>query len=213
MVGADLLRYKKEQKFVCWDKETCHLNLCVDNYPWQVAWIIATQDKIYERHNYFINWGNKLKVSEGAARATGFDQRVVNKYGKDPKEVYLKYRETIGNKNYLLVGHNLLNFDVYIEKLWCKELGLKHSWDYLDRLIDTNAIAKAIHKNIKIDRENFLPWQYKLLGHVEKGLKTNIGFLTKKYNLEVDETRLHKADYDVEKNFEIWKKQMWEIEI
>ena len=213
MIGSELLRYKKNQKYLIPDTETCHLNLAIDNYPWQVAWLVATQNEILERKNYFLNWGDKLKVSDGAARATGFDPRQIEKHGKEPKAVYQEFKKDLDNPEYIIVGHNLINFDIYIENYWAQEVGEPHSWEYLNRLIDTNAVAKAIEKGIRVDKENILAWQFKVIGLVEKGLKTNLGFLAKKYKLEIDEERFHKADYDIEKNWEISRKQMWEIEI
>lgn len=213
MIGSQLLRYQKNQKYLVFDKETCHLNLAVDNYPWQCAWLVATQSQILERHNHYLNWGDRLRVSDGAARATGFDPSMIARHGEDPKAIYQKFKSYLNNPEYIIVGHNLLNFDIYVEKLWAYEVGEKHDWKYLDRLVDTNAVAKAIKKNVKPDMDNFLAWQFRMIGYVEKGLKTNIGLLTKEYKLEIDESRLHKADYDIEKNMEIWNQQMREIEI
>lgn len=214
MIGSQLLRYQKKQKYLIPDAETCHLNLTVDNYPWQFAWLVATQDEILERHNHFLQWGDKLRVSDGAARATGFDPSVIARYGEDPKKIYQKFKnEYLDNDEYVIVGQNLLNFDIYIENQWAREVGERHDWKYLKRLVDTNALAKAIEKGIKPDMDNFLAWQFRVIGYVEKGLKSNLGFLAKKYKLEVDESRFHKADYDIEKNWEVWCKQMWEIEI
>lgn len=213
MIGANLLRYNKEQLYVIFDKETCHLNLAIDNLPWQSAWLVANQYEILESHNYYINWGDKLKVSADAARATSFDPYLVKKEGKDPKEVYQKFSKYIRDPKYIIVGHNLLNFDVYVEKIWAEEIGESHDFEYINRLIDTNAVAKAIKKGIKPDKENFLAWQYKMIGLVERGLKTSLGYLSKEYQLEIDESRLHKADYDIIKNWEIFRKQLWEIEL
>jgi len=213
MIGSELLRYRKKQKYLVFDKETCHLNLAVDNYPWQVAWLVATQNEILETHNHFMAWDGKLNVSDGAARATGFDPQYVARYSENQKDVYKKFRSYLDNPEYIIVGHNLINFDIYIEKLWANAVEEPHSWEYLNRLVDTNAVAKAIKKGVRPEMDNFLAWQFKMIGLVEKGLKTNLGLLMKEYKLEVDENRLHKADYDIEKNMELWNKQMWEIEI
>lgn len=213
MIGSQLLRYNKNQKFICFDAETCHLNLGVDNHPWQWAWCVATQSEILESHSHYLQWGDKLRVSDGAARATGFDPSMIERYGEDPKAIYKKFKSYLDNPEYVIIGHNLLNFDIYIENYWAAEVGEKHNWSYLDRLIDTNAIAKAIKKGIKPDIDNFLAWQFKVIGFYEKGLKTNLGLLMKEYKIEVDETKLHNAEFDVAYNFELFKKQMWEIEI
>ena len=213
MIGHDLLRYRRGQKFLIMDFETCHLNLAIDNYPWQVAWLIADDTGILEKHNHFLQWGDKLNVSDGAAKATGFDPRVIKAQGEDPKKIYQKFRDDLDNPEYIKVGHNLINFDIYVERLWAREVGLPHNWSYLNSLIDTNCLAKAIKKGIRVDRENFLAWQFRTISLFEKGLKTNMTLLCKEYKLDVDLERFHKADYDIEKNLEIWNKQKWEIEI
>lgn len=213
MIGKDLLRYNKNQKYLTLDFESCMLNLAIDNWPWQCAFQISTQNEILEQHNHYLQWGDKLRVSDGAARATGFDPSIIARHGEDPKTIYKKLKSYLNNPEYIIVGHNLLNFDIYIENQWAREVGEKHDWNYLDRLVDTNAIAKAIKKGVKPDMENFLAWQFKMIGHVEKGLKTNLGLLMKEYKIEVDEKRLHQADYDTGRNFELFKKQIWEIEI
>lgn len=213
MIGHDLLRYNKEQLYICWDFETAHLNLASDNFPWQVAWLIATKDRVIEKHNHYINWGDKLKVSDGAARATGFNPLLIKEKGEDPLKIYNKFNKDLRNPEYLILGQNLLNFDVYVEKIWATELGLSHDWSYLTRLIDTNALAKAIIKKCPPDKNNLLAWQYKLIDYVEAGLKTNLGLLCKNYQIDVDKENLHKADYDVYYNWQVWRKQMMEIEI
>ena len=56
-------------------------------------------------------------------------------------------------------------------------------------------------------------WQYKLNGFRERGLKTNLKFLCQKYSIDFDESKLHDALYDIEKNYEVFNKQVWEIEL
>ena len=84
---------------------------------------------------------------------------------------------------------------------------------YLDNLIDTLCIAKAIHQDMRPPKEKLLPWQFKLNSLILKGKKSSINALCKYYDLEVDERKLHDAIYDVKMNFEIFQKQIWDIEI
>lgn len=216
MVGEELLRFKKNQKLLCFDFETMHLNLLMENHPWQLAFIVADQNRVYEEHNYYINWGRDIleRISKGAAIATGFDLNKVLREGRDPKEIYSIFSNYIDSNDYLIIGHNLINFDVYVDKIWAEAIGQKHrGWDYLNRLIDTNCLAKAIKKNIPPDKENFLAWQYKMSNMVEKGLKTNLGLCAREHGLNVDQGRLHAAEYDIGLNYQIFKKQLWQIEI
>jgi hypothetical protein len=44
-----MLKDDKKQKYICFDFETCNLNLLSpDNKPWQLSYIIA-QGKLYNR--------------------------------------------------------------------------------------------------------------------------------------------------------------------
>lgn len=216
MIGENLLRYNTNQKYLVFDYETLHLNLLLENVPWQVSWITFDLKNNYEFHNYYINWGRETlnKISKGAAIATGFDLHKVLREGRDPSEIYDIFSKYIDNTEYKIIGHNLLNFDIYVDKIWAESINRKHrGWDYLDRLIDTNCLAKAIKKELKPDLNNFLAWQFKMCNFVEKGLKTNLGLCAKEAGLEVDVRRLHQAQYDIVLNIDIFKKQLWMVEI
>ena len=213
-VGENLLRYKKNQKYVAFDVEFCNLNLLVTNFPWQLGYQVFTQKEILEDQNIYVNWGDKFKISRDAARITHYDEDVVKKEGKDPKETYLKFRNILDNKSILIVGHNILSFDSILEKFWCEEVGEKHDWDYLTRLYDTSLLAKAIKKGIKPDINNLLAFQYKLSNFVERGLKTNLALLAREYGINNDENAgFHSANFDVDVTRQVFLKEIWQIEV
>ena len=87
------------------------------------------------------------------------------------------------------------------------------SYSFINRIIDTRSIATAIAKEIPVDRENFLAWQYKMINYKERGLRTAQGFLLKKYDIPHDPKKLHDALYDIIMNYEIFRKQLYEIEL
>ena len=88
------------------------------------------------------------------------------------------------------------------------------NYSYINRIIDTNCLARSIKNNIPFSNSgNFIDWQYKLLHHRTRGVKTNLKQLCKDYDIDFDESRLHEALYDVEKTFDIYKKMLWQIEI
>jgi hypothetical protein len=114
----------------------------------------------------------------------------------------------------LIVGQNLLGFDVYMINIWRKKIGLNSDYSFVNRIIDTKSIATAIAKDIPPpSKDNLLSWQYRLLNHKEKGLKTSQLTLLKKYDIPHDAKRLHDAMYDIEMNFRIFRKQLFEIEL
>jgi len=95
-----------------------------------------------------------------------------------------------------------------------RNLNLKMDYSFASRCFDTKAIATAIAKGNKTpDKDEFLTWQLRYLNYRERKLKTNQKFLLQHYDIPFDENQLHDALYDIEKNFEIFQKQIWELDI
>ena len=208
----DLLRFKFNQKYVIFDTETEGLNL-VTSKPWQLAWIEAEGKKITKKQNRFLMWDD-LNVSEDAAKITGFDKKDYLSKAEDPAVVFKEFMDLISQDDVIVVGQNILGYDLYILGVIARNLNVKIDYSFAKRCFDTKAIATAIAKDNKNpDKEDFLAWQLRYLHYREKGLKTNQKFLLQYYDIDFDEKKLHDALYDIEKNFEIFQKQLWELEI
>ena len=63
------------------------------------------------------------------------------------------------------------------------------------------------------DFDNFICWQYGWNSFFQRGLRTGQAALLKKYNIPHDKNRLHDALYDIEMNFKIFRKQLFNIEL
>jgi DNA polymerase III epsilon subunit-like protein len=207
----DLLRFKKDQSYICVDTETEGLNLTFSK-PWQVSWVVCRGHNIISKHDHFIRWDN-INVSADAARITGFDKDYYYSRAEDPMEVFKKLSKYLYDPSFLVIGQNLLGFDVYMINVWRKLMEMKSDYSYVNRIIDTKSISTAIFKNILPDKENFLSWQYKMLHIREKGLKTSQAFMLKYYDIPHDPKKLHDSLYDVEMTFEIFKKQIFNIDL
>jgi len=208
----DLLRFKFDQKYVIFDTETEGLNL-VSSKPWQLAWIEATGKKIIKKQNRFLMWDD-LNVSEDAAKVTGFNYDNYVKQAEDPFVVYKEFMDLISQDDVIIVGQNLLGYDIYILGVIARKLGLDIDYSFVNRIFDTKAIATALAKGNKTpDKDDFIAWQIKWLHYRERGLKTNQKRLLEYYDIKFDEKKLHDALYDIEKNFEIFIKQLWELDI
>ena len=92
-------------------------------------------------------------------------------------------------------------------------MGMDADYSYVDRIIDTKSLATAIAKDMPVEKDNFINWQYRLLNHKERGLRTSQATLLKKYNIDHDPKRLHDALYDIEMNFKIFRKQLFDLEL
>ena len=208
----DLLRFKFDQKYVIFDTETEGLNL-VSSKPWQLAWIEAKGKKITKKQNRFLKW-EELNVSEDAARITGFSNKDYLSKAEDPAVVFEEFMNLISQDDVIVVGQNILGYDLYMLGVIARNLNVKIDYSFAKRCFDTKAIATAIAKDSKNpDKEDFLAWQLRYLNYRERGLKTNQKFLLQHYDIDFDEKKLHDALYDIEKNFEIFQKQLWELEI
>lgn len=209
-----MLRFNKDQKYICFDFETCHLNIVSEtNKPWQLSYLIAEGSNTVKEVDNYIYWDN-LQISQEAKDITHFNESVYKQRATDPKEALELFESYLYNKDYIIVGQNLLGFDVYIHNIYRKLMGKKTDFSYVNRIIDTNCIAKAIKKNLKYQKqEDFICWQYKLNDFREKGLKTSIRAQLKDYKIDFDEHMLHNSMYDVRMNFKIFLKQIWQIEI
>ena len=208
---SELLRFDYQQKYVIFDAETEGLNL-VNSKPWQMAWIVAQGDKILEKFDINIKWDN-LIVSDGAAKITGFSYHEHEKKAIDAKKAFDLFSKYLYDPQYKLIGQNVLGFDVYMVNVWRKLIGLKSDYSFVDRIIDTRCLAMAIAKQIPVQHDNFMSWQYKLLNHRDKTVKASQLALLKQYGIEFDASKLHSALYDVEMTYKIFKKQIYDIEV
>ena len=210
-MNTELLRFNRKQKYIVFDTETEGLNL-IKSKPWQAAWIVAEGNKVIKKYDKLIKW-NDLHVSKDAARITGFSKTYYDKNAEDPKKVWQEFSKYLYDDSYLIVGQNLLGFDVYMIDVWRKLIGEPLDQSYINRIIDTKAIATAIAKESMVDKKDFIYWQYRWLNYRERGLKTSQLTLLKKYDIDFDQKRLHDALYDIEMNFEIFHKQLYDIEL
>jgi len=206
-----LLRYKKNQKYIVFDTETEGLNLRYSR-PWQLSFIEAVGPKVVKSHDLFIDFED-LSPSEGAAKITNFSWNTYNKKKRDKLEVLNFFDKFLYDPNYLIVGHNVLGYDIYIHNVLRLACGKPSDYSYIDRVIDTNCLSKAYRSGMKTVDGSRILWQYKWLNFFKRGLKTNQAAMLKEFGIEFDKNRLHDGMYDVEKNFELFNKLIYNIEI
>ena len=206
-----LLRYKKNQKYIIFDTETEGLNLRYSR-PWQLSFIEAVGPQVVKSHDLFIDFED-LSPSEGAAKITNFSWNTYNKKKRDKLQVLNFFDKFLYDQNYLIVGHNVLGYDIYIHNVLRLACGKPSDYSYIDRVIDTNCLSKAYRSGMKTVDGSRILWQYKWLNFFKRGLKTNQAAMLKEFGIEFDKNRLHDGMYDVEKNFELFNKLIYNIEI
>lgn len=216
-IGAELLRYQRDQRFFIWDKETEGLNLYYSR-PWQVAWAVGTLDK-NEISEDLYPFFQDLKVSKKAAQVTRFDYSEYKSKAIDPLVVLEKFEKDFLNPNVIKVGQNIFGLDIYIYIAFRRSLGLPISWEFLykNMWIDTNNIAKARKKGITVppvrNINESLLFNFKMSGFHERTLKTNLTHQGKEFGIEFDYSSTHRGNNDIILNKLVLKKHIWEVPI
>lgn len=212
-LGNELLRYKKDQLYLIFDKETEGLNYYYSR-PYQISFILCTLDEIKEKHDYYIWWPD-LKMSEGAKIKTKFNYDLYKERAQDPKKIYDIFTPYLKNKDVIPAGHNILGYDNMIyANCWSRNVGYPMGdFDFQERAIDTNILSKAHLKGMKPDMANFLAWQFKIDGLIEKKFYSNLAIMAAHFKIPLEEERLHEALYDVVINYEVLKKLIWTMDI
>lgn len=213
-MNENLLRFKKNQNYIFFDFETCCLNLgSLDNKPWQLGYIIINNGKITQKHDCWIHWDD-LKMSDTAAKMTGWTAKKYKQKAKSAKDILENFESYLYDPTYINVGHNILGFDIYVHGIYRRCLNKKPDYSYVKRSIDTLCLAKAIKNDIAYKKDDdFYSWQYRLNNMIDRKSKKKLIDLCKNYDIKIDESKLHDAMYDIEQNYEVFKKMLWEINI
>lgn len=206
-----LLRFKKNQKYIVFDFETEGLNLRYSR-PWQLGFIEVEGKSIKNEYDIYIGFDD-LSVSADAARITGFSEHTYHKKKKDKLKVLEFFDKFLYNPDYLVIGHNILGYDVYIHNILRKACGKPTDYSYLNRVVDTNCLSKAYKMGLKRVDGNLTLWQYKLNNYIKKGLKTSQITMLKEFSIPFEADRLHDAVYDVKMTLDLFHKLIWNIEV
>lgn len=208
----NLLRYDFNKKFICIDFETSSLNL-ISTKPWQVGYVICQGKNVLKEFERKIWWEN-YKIDDQIAALNHFNRETYEKEARDPEDVLNELEAFIYDENYIIIGQNFLGYDCFVHNTLRKKLGRKTDYSYISRVIDTKALSMAIQKGAKNPpRDDFTAWQATWLYHRERGIKTSQAHMLKHYGIEHSAESLHEALTDVKMTFEIFKKQIFELEI
>ena len=209
-----LLRFKKNQKYICFDFETEGLNLKYSR-PWSLSFLVAEGSRVKKEYDYFIEWED-LDVSPEAAKQTKFSIEKYNKFKQDKHAALEALDKYLYDEDYVIIGHNVLGFDVYIHDILREACDKKTDYSYIRRIVDTNCLAKSIHSKNQLKKdptEDWTLWQYKLNNYIERGLKTNQQAMLKEHEVSFDPKRLHESLYDVQMTFKLFNKLIWKVDI
>ena len=195
MISGDLLKYNLEnKKFVTFDYEG-DLNL-FHSTPFQLGFIVWEGKKVIKEYDFYIKWPD-LFISNFVKKYAHYNPDRMANEGVSPNQVFSIFSEYINNPEYYFVGANVLGFDTMVTYNCLKKLGLSHSYDFLNRTYDVNALFKLYKLGIKPNNDDLLAQQYAANDLKLKGLKSNVAYVAKEFNIEFDESRMHDALTDV----------------
>lgn len=208
----NLLRYNFSQKYLLFDVETANLSL-TRGLPWQLAFSTAKGKYIINEFERKIWWEN-YEIKPEIAAMNHFYRPQYEKEARDPLEVLEEFDSYLYDPEYIVVTMNGMGFDGHIHNNWRKILGLKTDYSWMDRHIDILATFRAIQAGAKNPpRDDLLAWQYCWLNHRDRKVKASLSAQLKHYGIPFEEAKKHSANYDVGMTFEVFKKQLFELEI
>ena len=192
------------QKYLVFDTETEGLNLH-SSKTWQLSWIVCQGNKVLETHDKFIKH-KELNIPEVVRKLTGFDWDEYNSKAESLISVWSKFEQYLFDPQYIVVGQNLLGFDVYMVSHLQRMLGQQPDYSYLPRIYDTRALAKAYREELDKPRGDFLSWQYKILNDRSLKAKVSQNQLLKFFDIDFEEEKLHDALYDIQMCYKVFLK-------
>lgn len=167
-----------EQRFVVFDIETTGLDHRMGNQVIELAGQKIVNGEVVEEYHELIN--PSVPVEDGAYRVHGLSNMFLAENGGKAEELFPKFHEFI--KDSILVGHNILNFDVPflnadLSRCGCETMN--------NMMIDTLVMARKL-----------LP---QLPNHKLGTVATHFG---------VDPSGAHRAMVDVEMNKKVFLKML-----
>ena len=192
------------QKYLVFDTETEGLNLH-SSKTWQLSWIICQGNKVLETHDKFIKH-KELNIPEVVRKLTVFDWDKYNSKAESLISVWSKFEKYLFDPQYIVVGQNLLGFDVYMVSHLQRMLGQEPDYSYLPRIYDTRALAKAYREELDKPRGDLLSWQYKIINDRTLKAKVSQNQLLKFFDIDFEEEKLHDALYDIKMCYKVFLK-------
>lgn len=202
-----------EVKFCFMDTESDGLNL-YKSKAYQLSYTITAGGREIESVDDYIHYEN-FYMPPAAAMVNKFNPILYKSRAQPLKTVAERFEKKC--KGAIMVGHNVLGFDVYMLNTILLKAGINHDFWFMEQIIDTCALSKSYltkKKNNEFeDWSDFLFWQASSLSIREKGLKSSQGFMLKHFDIPFDKDKLHEALYDVGKNKEVFQKLLFALKI
>ena len=182
MISGDLLKYNLEtKKFIFWDLESNGLHLHYTR-PFEISYLLYQGNRFQKEKQIFLKYP-VYKIRPEIAKHTHYDKNKIDEIGIAPKSGLQDVLSYLLDPEYHIVFSNGLNYDCMVFHNSCKELGLECGYSWLPRCYDINALFKGMKLGRKVDNDNLLAYQLSCNNVVQKGLKSNLQYMAKEFNI------------------------------
>lgn len=201
---------------VIFDVETENLNVGMCR-PYQIGYRVEENKKVLARKDIWIDIPN-LKVSEGAARVTGFTYDEWDRR-KEPLVSTLDQIEAdfFSDPDTIFVAHNGLGLDIYILRNLFLEGG--REIDFKKMILnfrDTLSLSRARYLQLtppEMGTPEFARFQYQMLAAHERGMKMKLADMCKEMDIPIDISKTHDALYDVDLTSQLDTKLIYALDL
>lgn len=184
------------EKLLFFDTETTGLDHKINSIH-QLSGAVVIDGKIVERFNFKLKPHENDIISEQALSISKISLEQIMSY-PDAKETYLKFIEMLSkyvdrfNKSdkFHLVGYNIHRFDIP----FLQEFFNRHNDKYMNSWFWTNPLDCYLLASYKLKGKRHLMSDFKQMT------------VAKELGIEVDESKLHDAEYDVSILMEIYNR-------
>jgi DNA polymerase III alpha subunit (gram-positive type) len=191
------------QKYCVFDFETEGLNLKYSR-PWELSYLITQGNKVLSQEQLYIDLSD-FNLSKEVRELTSFNDEKYNSKKTIPENAFEKFSKIISDPQYILVGQNLLKFDVYMLKVLADICNKSLDFSFMDRILDTRPLALAYREGLqKPKNDSMLEWQSKIIN--DRTIKSKASQLTllKLFGIEFEKEKLHDGLYDCQMTWQIF---------
>lgn len=192
-----------KQKFVVFDFETEGLNLKYSR-PWEISYVIGQGTKVLKEEQIYVDVPS-LNLSSKVKKLTGFNQEKYDRTKIPAAVAWKKIWPLFSDPDNLLVGQNIINFDLFMIGILAEMAEEEIDYSVLDRFVDTRWLYLAYKNKIEKPRHgSLIEWQMRLSNNRDlKGRSSQLTML-KEFGIEFDKDKLHDGLYDCQKSWEIF---------
>lgn len=185
------LNIKELKDYTVFDTETTGLDVCVDRII-EHGCVRVRDNKIVDKIQILVK--QPIVISEESMKFHGITNEVMNTKGSDPKESVLRVLEFMGDD--AILGLNNIPYDGPILMNECNRYGFKRP--NMENWLDVGLLHKGIHiGKIWNGEELFYKYAFRIKEIRAKGVKYNLDFLVKTYEVEnLREDGIHGAIED-----------------